>query len=143
MTTEKLNLLLADYSVLYQKLRGFHWNVRGPMFFTLHAKFEELYTSAAMRVDEVAERIAALGGRPLSTLEEYLEVSRIKEDADSPNAEAMVAGIRDDYLALNEALRAVAATAAEAGDSATEGYAIEVVTEQEQTIWMLNAHLDA
>lgn len=141
MIIDKLNALLADYSVLYQKLRNYHWNVRGPMFFSLHAKFEELYTATAMRVDELAERVSALGGRPLSTLAAYLEASRIVEDAEPPAAEAMVANIRADYETLNAAMKALATEAASGGDTVTEGYATEVVAGQEQTVWMLSAYL--
>ncbi len=61
---EKLNELLANYQIYYQNLRNFHWNVSGPNFFELHAKFEELYTAANLGVDETAERILTLGSRP-------------------------------------------------------------------------------
>ena len=60
-----LNQLLADYQVFYQKLRTYHWTVRGPMFFDLHLKFEELYLDAAIKVDEIAERVLAIGGAVL------------------------------------------------------------------------------
>ena len=72
--TDTLNALLADYQVHYQRMRNYHWNVRGPQFFQLHAKFEELYTGAALKVDELAERVLTLGARPYSTLAEALEV---------------------------------------------------------------------
>ena len=54
---EALAALLADFQVFYPNLRGFHWNIKGHAFFTLHAKFEELYNDAAEKVDEIAERI--------------------------------------------------------------------------------------
>ncbi len=74
-----LNELLANYQIYYQNLRNFHWNVSGPNFFELHAKFEELYTVANVNVDSVAERILTLGARPFSSYEEYIENSGIKE----------------------------------------------------------------
>jgi len=61
---EKLNQLLINYQVHYQNLRLFHWNVKGPFFFILHEKFEELYNEAALKIDEVAERVLALNGIP-------------------------------------------------------------------------------
>ena len=140
-TIESLNTLLADYSVLYQKLRNYHWNVRGPMFFALHAKFEELYDGTAVRVDELAERIAALGGRPLSNLKDYLEATRLDEGDADATAEAMVADIKADLETLNGALRELAEQSSEDGDAVTEGYATDVIAEQEQTVWMLAAYL--
>ena len=67
-TTRDLNILLSDHQVLYQKLRNYHWNVKGPLFFGLHQKFEEMYLTAAETVDALAERIVALGDAPVSTL---------------------------------------------------------------------------
>jgi DNA-binding ferritin-like protein (oxidative damage protectant) len=76
---DHLNDLLANYHIHYQKLRGCHWNVRGNNFFTLHAKFEELYTNALTTIDELAERILTLGKSPYSTFTDYLENAEIKE----------------------------------------------------------------
>ena len=61
---EKLNILLANYSVFYQNTRGFHWNIKGDTFFELHVKFEELYNDLVIKIDEVAERILTLGYTP-------------------------------------------------------------------------------
>lgn len=76
---DHLNDLLANYHVHYQKLRGAHWNIRGSHFFTLHAKFEELYNNAITTIDELAERILTLGKAPLSRYQDYLDTSEIKE----------------------------------------------------------------
>ena len=64
---EELNLLLANFQLYYQNLRGIHWNIKGCDFFNLHVKFEELYDDANMKVDEIAERILTLGQTPLHT----------------------------------------------------------------------------
>ncbi|HET7119578.1 MAG TPA: ferritin-like domain-containing protein, partial [Hanamia sp.] len=58
---EKLNELLADYSIFYQNTRGYHWNIKGDKFFELHDKFQELYEDLFIKIDEVAERIRTLG----------------------------------------------------------------------------------
>ena len=58
---EKLNELLADYSIFYQNIRGYHWNIKGDKFFELHDKFQELYENLFVKIDEVAERIRTLG----------------------------------------------------------------------------------
>ncbi|HCN83601.1 MAG TPA: DNA starvation/stationary phase protection protein, partial [Sphingobacteriaceae bacterium] len=69
---DELNDLLANYHIHYQKLRGCHWNVKGRSFFTLHIKFEELYTNAVITIDELAERILTLGKAHVSTYQEYI-----------------------------------------------------------------------
>ncbi|MDA1195177.1 MAG: DNA starvation/stationary phase protection protein [Planctomycetota bacterium] len=137
----ELNTLLADYQVHYQKLRNYHWNVRGPLFFGLHVKFEELYTTAALRVDALAERVLALGGAPLSTLAGQLARARLVEDEGRPDAQGMVANTLADLEALNASLRAASAHAAGAGDDTTVNLLQPFIDEQEQTAWMLRAFL--
>jgi starvation-inducible DNA-binding protein len=67
-----LNKQIANWSVLYTKLHNYHWYVKGGQFFTLHVKFEEFYNEAGLHVDELAERLLAIGGKPAATLKEYL-----------------------------------------------------------------------
>ena len=74
---DELNQLLANFQLYYQNLRGIHWNIKGRMFFDLHAKFEELYTDANLKVDEIAERILTLGATPLHTFEDYTKAARV------------------------------------------------------------------
>ena len=138
---ESLNKLLANYQVHYQKLRNYHWNVRGPMFFDLHMKFEEMYTGAALKVDELAERVLALGTKPLSTLKEQLAAATLEEDAGDPDALGMVASTLADLEALNTELRAAAKQAGEAGDDGTFNLLEPFADEQEKTAWMLRAYL--
>jgi len=108
-----VNALLADYTVLYQKLRNYHWNVTGPFFFGLHAQFETMYTEMAVTIDDLAERVLAAGGRPLSTLKEQLAAARLTEDTDQPDAMGMVANIVADLETLNGSLRVAQKDAAE------------------------------
>ena len=138
---DTLNHLLADYQVLYQKLRNFHWNVKGPMFFELHAKFEELYTEAATRVDDLAERVLALKHKPLSTLRAQLDAARLKEDSGAPDAKQMVQALVDDYGALNSRLREAAGVAEKANDRATINLVDGIADAQEKTVWMLRSYL--
>lgn len=74
-----LNELLSDLNVFYRKLQNYHWNVEGKDFFTAHEKLEELYDGVNKSIDEIAEHILILGGQPLGTLKDYLEISTIKE----------------------------------------------------------------
>ena len=138
---DQLNTLLADYQVHYQKLRNYHWNVRGPLFFGLHLKFEELYNGAALKVDEIAERVLALGAKPLSTLASQLEAATLTEDAGDPDAKEMVANLLADLESLNASIRAAVKAAGEAGDDATVNLIEPFADEQEKTAWMLKAFL--
>src|SRR5690606_41802303 len=98
---DHLNDLLANYHIHYQKLRGCHWNVRGNHFFTLHAKFEELYTNALNTIDELAERILTSGKAPFSTFKEYVGHGDIEKDETiGMKYVDMVKDIIDDLVAL-------------------------------------------
>ena len=79
MITEDLNLFLANLNVLYRKLQNYHWNIKGEDFFNVHAKLEELYDDINEQIDEVAEHILIIDGQPLGTMNDYLEISQIKE----------------------------------------------------------------
>lgn len=137
---EQLQVLLADYSVFYQKLRNYHWNVTGPMFFELHVKFEELYTDAALKVDELAERIVTKHGRVPATLAEYLKLSRLKEGQNF-DAKTMVEDLVSDIETLNAALRDGSASASSNNDAATANLLEGFADQQEKTVWMFRAFL--
>jgi starvation-inducible DNA-binding protein len=138
-----LSALLADHQVLYQKLRAFHWTVKGPAFFELHAKFEALYGEAAEKVDALAERILARGGKPPCTLREALALARLKEDAGTAQAADQVRAVLADLESLRRPLRELARTAGEAGDIATADLLDGYADGQEKTAWMLRAYLAA
>ena len=136
-----LNLLQADYQVFYQKLRGYHWNVTGPLFFQLHLKFEELYMDMAVKVDDLAERALTLGGSPLTTMAEMLEISRLHEDAEPPSANTMVQNVYTDLNLLTVWAREVAAQAMKGDDTATTNMLDGMADGQEKEAWMLRAYL--
>ena len=87
---KELNQQVANWTVAYTKLHNFHWYVKGPNFFSLHEKFEELYNEASQYVDDLAERILAIGGNPVGTLKESLEISIVDEAGKNYSAEQMV-----------------------------------------------------
>lgn len=138
---DALNNLLADYQLFYQRLRGYHWNVKGKMFFQLHTKFEELYLYASNQADELAERILTIGGTPISTLAGYLRQARLVETERVPDAEGMVKHLIQDFDFLNTEMRKVAAAAGEAGDEGTLNMLSAIADEQEKMAWMLRAYL--
>ena len=86
-----LSRLLADSYTLYLKTHNFHWNVTGPMFMTLHQMFEEQYSELALAVDEIAERIRALGHPAPGTYVEFQALTSIQDDAGTLDAQAMIA----------------------------------------------------
>lgn len=138
---DHLNVLLANYQIHYQKLRGCHWNIRGNDFFTLHIKFEELYNNAQLTIDELAERILTLGKSPLSTFEDYIQLAELKEiKTENLSAEKMVSAIIDDFSKLIKIEREVIENATEnAKDEGTADMVIGFMKFKEKTSWMLRA----
>ncbi|MFX3623559.1 MAG: Dps family protein [Ectobacillus sp.] len=134
-----LNKQVANWNVLYVKLHNYHWNVKGPQFFTLHTKFEEFYTEAAAYIDELAERILALKGTPIASMKEYLDVSTIKESTNDETAEEMVRTLINDYSAIISELKEGMSIADEARDETTADMFLAIHTALEKHVWMLNA----
>jgi starvation-inducible DNA-binding protein len=137
-----LNDYLANYHIHYQKLRGCHWNVKGNNFFTLHIKFEELYTNAQVTIDEIAERILTLGKPPHSRFADYIKESTIKEvDTIGMGDMAMVDALLEDMTRLIEIEREVMEAADKAGDDGTNDMVNKFMQFKEKTIWMLRSFL--
>lgn len=135
----ELALLLADFQVFYTNLRGFHWNIKGHAFFTLHAKFEELYNDAAEKVDEIAERILMLGGEPENRFSAYLKIARVKEVSGVSCADRALENVLETLSHLIAEERKLLALASENGDESTVAQISGYLQEQEKTVWMLVA----
>ncbi|WP_299228189.1 DNA starvation/stationary phase protection protein [uncultured Psychroserpens sp.] len=135
----ELNTLLANYHVYYQKLRNFHWNILGENFFELHNKFEELYTDARTKIDEIAERVLTLRYHPMSKLSDYLEISNISEVSPLKSDRAMVLEILSDHKILLEQMSKVIIKADKASDEGTIDLIGAYIREMEKTSWMLDA----
>lgn len=140
-TAKKLNELLANYQQLYQNLRGFHWNIRGAKFFELHLKFEELYNDINLKVDEIAERILALDATPIHTFRDYQKNSTIKEVSELSDGTKILKILVSDYRTLVVLEREILKHAEANGDEGTNTLLTDYITQQEKTIWMLNAAL--
>ena len=138
---KQLNQLLSDFHLYYQNTRGAHWNIKGPRFFELHAKFEELYTEALTNIDEIAERILTIGGRPHHALETYLETSTIASVKDESDDESLVKMIVSNLSSLVAQENKVKEIAAGSNDNETEDMMIGLVNAQEKTLWMFNSWL--
>ncbi|HIC31924.1 MAG TPA: DNA starvation/stationary phase protection protein [Flavobacteriaceae bacterium] len=137
----QLNDLLANFQIYYQNLRGIHWNIKGKNFFNLHVKFEELYTDANMKVDAIAERVLTLGETPLHTFEDYTKVAKVPVGKDISKDENAVALIVDSLTELLQIEREILNASDEANDEGTNSMMSDFITEQEKTVWMMNAWL--
>ncbi|MEH7081623.1 Dps family protein [Neobacillus drentensis] len=136
-----LNKQIANWSVLYTKLHNYHWYVKGGQFFTLHVKFEEFYNEAGIHVDELAERLLAIGGKPAATMKEYLEISSIKEASGNESADEMVESIINDFSIIIGELKEGMSFADENNDETTGDMLLAIHSGLEKHVWMLTAFL--
>lgn len=136
-----LNSLLANYHIFYQNVRGFHWNIRGEKFFELHAKFEELYTDALVKIDEIAERILTIGYTPLHSFSDYIKNSDIKETVGVSDGVKAVEEILAGFKILLVKERELLKLATEADDEGTGALMSDYIREQEKSVWMYNSFL--
>jgi starvation-inducible DNA-binding protein len=140
---DHLNELLANYHIHYQKIRGCHWNVKGHNFFTLHVKFEEMYTVAVQTIDDLAERILTLGKPPYSTFGDYIAVSKIKEvNTIGQSADFLVKALIEDMATLIEMERAILELTAEVGDDGTNDLVNSFMQYKEKNTWMLRSFVN-
>jgi starvation-inducible DNA-binding protein len=137
----QLNDLLANYQVFYMNVRGFHWNIKGPKFFELHLKFEELYNDLLLKVDEIAERVLTLGQTPMHAFSDYILKSEIKEAKNSSNGEANVKYILDSFEMLLLKQRAILNLSSDADDEGTNALMSDYIRQQEKLVWMYGSFL--
>lgn len=136
-----LNHLLANFQIYYQNLRGIHWNIKGKGFFDLHVKFEELYTDANMKVDEIAERVLTLGQTPLHTFEDYSANAQVPIGKNISQDDKAVGLIVDSLAALLKIERQILDKSGDANDEGTNSMMSGFISEQEKTVWMMKAWL--
>jgi len=137
----KLNQLLANYQLFYINARGFHWNIAGDKFFELHAKFEELYNDAFLKIDEIAERILTLGHTPYHAYSTYLEHAAISEVVNVSDGRRCVEEVLHGFSVLLAAERELLEMAGEANDEGTSALMSDYIREQEKLVWMYSAYL--
>jgi starvation-inducible DNA-binding protein len=135
--------LLADSYTLYIKTHNFHWNVTGPLFNTLHNMFEEQYQALAMAVDEIAERIRALGYPAPGSYVEFAKLTSIEEaDADGvPAAEEMIRQLVNGHETVVRTARSIMPDADKADDEASADLLTQRMQYHEKTAWMLRSML--
>lgn len=138
---QRLNVLLANYSLFYQNTRGYHWNIKGQKFFELHVKFEELYNDLLLKIDEIAERILTLGHAPKHNYSEYVLVSSIKESKQVSDGISAVKEILEGFKVLIPMQRELLTLSGEAGDEGTNALMSDYIRAQEKLVWMYSAFM--
>ncbi|MEL6442196.1 MAG: Dps family protein [Cyanobacteria bacterium J06621_8] len=137
-----LSCLLADTYTVYLKTHNFHWNVTGPMFNALHNMFETQYTEMAIAVDDIAERIRALGFPAPATYIKYAQLTSIKEPPDSLTAQEMIQQLVQDQETIVCTARSVFPLADEAHDEPTADLLTQRMQLHEKNAWMLRSLLE-
>jgi len=137
--TNGLRKVLADSFVLYFKTHGFHWNVEGPQFKSLHDLFGEQYNELWIATDELAERLRSLGEYAPISWSSMVSPATLKEASDVLDAPAMVKQLAADHTALALSIKPALKAAQDADDEVTADLLIGRMTIHEKTAWMLNS----
>lgn len=138
---ELVNQEIANLSVLYTKLHNYHWYVDGPHFFSLHVKLEELYNEVTVYMDELAERLLALGAKPVATLKEHLTLTTLKEATGKEETETMIQTTISDFKQLSQEFSKAIHLAEENGDQVTGDMFVGIQKSFDKHTWMLRAYL--
>jgi starvation-inducible DNA-binding protein len=136
---DHLSHLLADTYTLYLKTHGYHWNVSGPMFRSLHLMFEEQYMDLRDAADLIAERMLSLGHTAPASYAEYSKLASVSDEPGVPAAMDMVRNLVDGHETVVRTARAAVKAAEAAGDVATADLATARIEVHEKTAWMLRA----
>ena len=139
---EGLSRLLADSYTLYLKTHNYHWNVTGPMFQTLHTMFMTQYTELGLAVDEIAERIRALGHFAPGSYAAFARLSSIGEESAVPLSRDMIVNLVMGHEAVTRTARQVFQIADEANDEPTCDLLTQRMQVSEKTAWMLRSLLE-
>jgi starvation-inducible DNA-binding protein len=134
-----LSRVLADSYSVYLKTHNYHWNVVGPMFHSLHTMFMDEYTELALAVDDIAERIRALGAPAPGTYREFAALSVITEDTDRPDAPEMLRRLVSAHEAAARTIREVLPLAENAPDQVSTDLLVRRLDTHEKTAWMLRS----
>jgi starvation-inducible DNA-binding protein len=136
-----LSRLLSDTYILYLKTHNFHWNVTGPLFNTLHLMFETQYNELALAVDEIAERIRALGVPAPGSFAQFTELTSIPEETGVPAADEMIRQLVKDQETVVRTARTIFPTVEKASDQPTADLLTQRMQVHEKTAWMLRSLL--
>lgn len=140
--SDGLARLLADSYIVYLKTQNYHWNVTGELFHSLHEQFEGQYTELAEAIDEIAERIRALGYQAPGSFREFSGITSVEEDSDQPDALEMVRRLAEDNETILRTCRKALEPCQEAGDEATIDLITNRLKVHSKVAWMLRSHLE-
>lgn len=134
-----LTAVLAETSIVYYKTHAFHWNVEGSTFYSIHLMLDTFYKTLWESLDEIAERIRALGGKAPVSYKELLGNASMTEADATPAPHVMVKILRDDYLSLAQKILETASFADKQSDLVTSNMMTEKATFLEKAAWMLHS----
>ena len=137
-----LSRLLADSYTLYLKTHNYHWNVTGPQFTALHVLFETHYTELALAVDQIAERIRALGHRAPGSYRDFADLTSITEEDDEPGATEMIRRFVSRQEAVVRTARSVFPVIEQAGDEPSADLLTQRMQIHEKNARMLQSLLE-
>lgn len=137
-----LTFILSNEMVLYVKTRKFHWNVSGENFMEIHKLFENQYIQLKNSIDDIAERISKLGGKPVGTMKEYTEMTNLKEAPGTyPPKNEMLKELLQDYNTIIQQLRIDIPICNKNDDEATADFLIGLMEQHETCAWILRRYL--
>lgn len=139
--SEGLSRLLADSYVLYTKTQNFHWNVSGPEFYSLHLLFEKQYQELAEAIDEIAERVRALGFYVEGSLSGFKRAATLKEEEEVLTARDMIQRLVQGHESVIRQARKLAKVAEEEKDPATVDMLGRRLNAHEKMAWMLRSQI--
>lgn len=139
--SKRLGDVLASSYVLYHKIHAYHWNVVGPLFYAVHKLTDEHYQDIAGAIDEIAERIRALGFPTPVGLSSYMENSVVKDVSGLPTAEEMIRELSADHHRLSEQMRKAVEEADKHDDVFTADLLTARIGAHEEAAWMLTSLL--
>lgn len=136
-----LNQLLSNYFVMYVKLHRYHWFVQGRHFFQLHAKFEEMYETIAADLDEIAERILMIDGKPLAAMQKYVKETTLEEATADDKENELISQLCKDYKQIIQEIKEKGlGLTEEMNDEPTNDLLTGLQYTLEKYVWMLNAY---
>lgn len=138
---DQLNHLLSDLSVLYQNVRGLHWTVKGEAFFELHEEYEKLYNSLSAQIDDIAERINAIGGTPLLSYQAYHKQSDIMPLSAPLKAREGIENVANALKKIIQEEKNIIAMTGQLKHAATESMLADLVLKHEKFLWMYESNL--
>ena len=138
---QELTKVLADSFAVYLKTHGYHWNVRGPEFFSHHNLLQQQYQDSWAALDEIAERIRALGVLAPQSVSGFGNLTSIKDGDPEKEATAMLTELMQDHETLIATARTAFDTASKAGDEASADLMTQRLAAHEKFAWMLRSTL--